>query len=650
MGQVETSRPDAPESPRGGRTSATRSVLARLGTIIFRTADCLLERLSRLCDVHDDPVPDMATNVQVLYRGYVSRARRIRGAAHFFLVLTFLMYSALFSGVIYTALNYRDFATVDVVESLEIAERTDPAPDLNDVVRSSLQTEVVVAVGNDGAVAVSGDGGKSWEQVESGTRHDLYSVAFSPDGRTAIASGDSGTVLLSMDFGRSWDVKESGTRKDLNKIVLDEDGASSIAAGDDGRILVSSDGGTNWNELNDVTPEAKDLNGLALSRDGRDAVVVGDDRTIMISYSNDGSHHGDRGNWSSKSVDIDDPRADFNAVAFGSGGKGFVVGDDESIIEISHKGNKLDLVQKHITREGTNAATKPKGMDFQAVAFSGDGKTAIAVGGRRNRGSIGAYRDSNDGKDASWYEGASHIGDRLDAVALDDDGNRAVAVGRDGAILVSTDHGKEWHSRDAATANDLHAVTLDKKGVVAIVVGEKGTILRSESARNEIFPEFESVTPFEDAPPPESITPRRQDSNSVPEETVFFTALVYRNVVLIGPILVLIFVIRYLIVLTRYTLRLAAFYDARGDAILFSLPPEESADISHRPGDGGGDSSQSQPSRKKADFPRPKDIGELERLMRAVSPDDLDFGRTPKTTIEEVARLAKVMVGRGKKG
>ena len=97
----------------------------------------------------------------------------------------------------------------------------------------------------------------------------------------------------------------------------------------------------------------------------------------------------------------------------------------------------------------------------------------------------------------------------------------------------------------------------------------------------------------------------------------------------------------------------------RGDAVLFSLPAKESADTPHRPGDeggapsspdGGAGPSQSQHSGEKADFPRPKDISELERLMLAVSPDDLDFGRTPKTTIEEVARLAKVIVGRRKKG
>ena len=44
-------------------------------------------------------------------------------------------------------------------------------------------------------------------EVESGTLHDLYSVAFSSDGKTVIASGDSGTVLVSEDFGWSWDVK-----------------------------------------------------------------------------------------------------------------------------------------------------------------------------------------------------------------------------------------------------------------------------------------------------------------------------------------------------------------------------------------------------------------------------------------------------------
>ncbi len=439
-------------------------------------------------------------------------------------------------------------------------------------------------------------------------------------------------------------MKESGTRKDLNKIVLDENGATGIAAGDDGRILASSDGGESWNELNDVTPEAKDLNGLALSRDGRVAVAVGDDRTIMVSHGNDGSLHGDRGSWSSNSVDNGNPKVDFNAVAFGSGGKGVLVGDDKTIFVFSRNVNgKRSLDFEKIDTGDTTG--KSRRMDFEAVAFSGDDRTVIAVGGRRNRGIVWAYY--YDGENESWREGASDIGDRLNAVALDEDGGRAVAVGRDGAILVSTDRGKGWHSRDTGTANELHAVTLDRKGMVAIAVGEKGTILRSESSSEGVFLEFESITP------------RRQDSSPVSTETVLFTELVYPNVLIIGPILVLMFVIRYLVVLTRYNLRLAAFYDARGDAVLFSLPAKESADTPHRPGDeggapsspdGGAGPSQSQHSGKRADLPRPKDIGELERLMRAVSPDDLDFGRTPKTTIEEVARLAKVIVGRRKKG
>ena len=337
-------------------------------------------------------------------------------------------------------------------------------------------------------------------------------------------------------------------------------------------------------------------------------------------------------------------RSPSDAVAFGSGGKGVLVGDDKTIFVFSRNVNdKRSLDFEKIDTGDTTG--KSRRMDFEAVAFSGDDRTVIAVGGRRNRGIVWAYY--YDGENESWREGASDIGDRLNAVALDEDGGRAVAVGRDGAILVSTDRGKGWHSRDTGTANELHAVTLDRKGMVAIAVGEKGTILRSESSSEGVFLEFESITP------------RRQDSSPVSTETVLFTELVYPNVLIIGPILVLMFVIRYLVVLTRYNLRLAAFYDARGDAVLFSLPAKESADTPHRPGDeggapsspdGGAGPSQSQHSGKRADLPRPKDIGELERLMRAVSPDDLDFGRTPKTTIEEVARLAKVIVGRRKKG
>ena len=620
--------------------------LGDLKTGIRRIWCCLWKRAGRLCSIQDiDPVEGRPENIRVLYWGYTSRAIRIRRAAYLFMLLTFSIYVAIFFGIgiFVNVYVFGEKAMKDLVDARDEARRTYQVslPDFNDVARSSHDTKVVVAVGNDGTIFVSADNGKNWKSIASGTGNDLYSVAFSTDGESVIAVGADGTVLTSTDSGRSWNAGKSGTRKDLNEVVLNEDGATAIVAGDDGRLLASSDSGETWNELNDVTPDAVDLNGLALGRSGGVAVAVGDDRTIMVSHDNGGS-------WKPRIIDGINPKADFNAVAFGSDDEGVFVGDDKTIIEFSRDGNdNNDMKFKPVE---TGDADGSRRTDFDAIAFSRNGETAIAVGGRRDRGLIWAY----DGKKKTWCEGSSNVGDRLNAVALDGDGDRAVAVGRDGAVLISTDYGRQWHSRDVGTANELYAVTIDEEGKVAIAVGENGTILRSESSHGSGFMEFESVFPrLESVPEIEPGTSNVANSNTVTEAAFFYAQLIYRNLVIVGPVLVLIFAIRYLVILTRYTLRLSAFYDARGDAVLFALSPEEKTGSPQPPpveqGSSQCEEEQADPPRlpeADSDLPRPTNVGELEQLMRAVSPDDLDFGRTPKTTIEQVARLAKVIVGR----
>ena len=639
----------------------------------------------------DDPIVGRSSSIQRLYQEYVLRASRLRAYASSCIKMIFATYILMLLGSIYVIIGHDDISKNKVYDSLENIKQfwveTTSLPDFNDVANSVHNNEIFVAVGSGGMIYVSDNSGKEWSKAESGTRNDLYSVSFSFNGKTAIASGDSGTILVSTDFGRTWDEKTSGTRKHLKNVVLDKDAVTSIAAGDDGRILVSSDNGKNWTELNDVTPEAKDLNGLALSRDGKIAVAVGDDRTIIFSHGDDGSIHRNRDEWSSIEVRDGNPKDDFNAVAFGNDDKGILVGDYETAIEFSLNKNKdsIDYIKSKLATKNTD--DRRKKMHFHAVAFSGNGKTAIAVGGRRGRALIWAYRNER------WRNVVTNIGDPLKAVALNDSGERAVAVGHDGALLVSNNFGTDWHSRDVGTANELHAVTLDERGMFAIVVGENGTILRSESSGNDVFLEFKSVAPFryttspESAVPSESITADSLNSEPVSQIIVFFTEMIYKNLLIIGPMIVMIFVIRYLGVLSRYALRLSAFYDARGDAILFALPsgkdadppPADGGDGSSSPNggsgpsqpqssgegtdlpptdgkagssspNGGSGSSQPQSAGEDAGLPRPKDIGELERLMRAVSPDDLDIGRTPKAPIEQLVRLAKVIVDRGKEG
>ncbi|MGH8806552.1 MAG: WD40/YVTN/BNR-like repeat-containing protein, partial [Noviherbaspirillum sp.] len=103
-----------------------------------------------------------------------------------------------------------------------------------------------VAVGNDGVVIVSDDGGNSWRQVDapkSGVANKLMRV------RTAGASeawavGEMGAVLHTKDFGATWvraaaevDAAWNDVHAHAGKVWL---------VGEFGRIAYSADGGGNW--------------------------------------------------------------------------------------------------------------------------------------------------------------------------------------------------------------------------------------------------------------------------------------------------------------------------------------------------------------------------------------------------------------------
>ena len=72
----------------------------------------------------------------------------------------------------------------------------------------------------------------------------------------------------------------------------------------------------------------------------------------------------------------------------------------------------------------------------------------------------------------------------------------------------------------------------------------------------------------------------------------------------------------YLMSLARYNLRLAAFYQARRDAIHLNEMEE---------------------------LPRPENVEELGRMLEALSPDGLDFGQSPKTAVDLTKQLARTI-------
>ena len=255
------------------------------------------------------------------------------------------------------------------------------------------------------------------------------------------------------------------------------------------------------------------------------------------------------------------------------------------------------------------------------------------------------YRSGDSGK--SWALVRRDAGVGLNAVAMSGDGAVAIAVGDDGTVLVSTDRGKSWNPRDSKTSNDLNAVALEEGDTAALIVGDDITILQLTSSRQagfskislvgeprirrhfseeEIAREIARIENLEEEERQKEYK-ERQDKYSVTKDKI----LIYSTGLRIGSILVFLLWVRQIVDLMYYSLRLAVYYNARANAIrLFS-----SEELS-RPGEGDVSS-------------RRERIALLEQLMHAVSPDNIDIGRSPRSVVEHAMRLARAMLRRGKK-
>ncbi|MBC8179615.1 hypothetical protein H8E88_00685, partial [candidate division KSB1 bacterium] len=100
------------------------------------------------------------------------------------------------------------------------------------------------AVGSNGVIVHTSDGGSSWSSQTSGTSNYLLSVHFS-DSRTGWAVGGYGTIVHTSDGGSSWSSQTSGTSNWLWSVHF-SDSQTGWAVGSNGTIVHTSDGGSSW--------------------------------------------------------------------------------------------------------------------------------------------------------------------------------------------------------------------------------------------------------------------------------------------------------------------------------------------------------------------------------------------------------------------
>ena len=110
------------------------------------------------------------------------------------------------------------------------------------------------AVGFDGTIRATSNGGVTWEPQSSAVSADLLSLTFATPNQGWVV-GSNGTILVTSNGGTTWNLQTSGVTTDLTGIsFIDE--RQGWVVGSNGTILATTDGGETWTpqvQLNDLT-------------------------------------------------------------------------------------------------------------------------------------------------------------------------------------------------------------------------------------------------------------------------------------------------------------------------------------------------------------------------------------------------------------
>jgi photosystem II stability/assembly factor-like uncharacterized protein len=302
----------------------------------------------------------------------------------------------------------------------------------------SLDAHNAWVVGIGGSILATTDGGEKW-QYQIYNHEDLRSAYFA-DARTGWVVGRAGSIFATRDGGTHWKKQVSGTYKDLTGVHF-ADAETGWAIGEAGTIVATLDGGANWQK------QKSDTDKLLYSiyfADARTGWVVGKNGTLLATTDGGAS-------WQPAGPDLWD-------VQFIDEETGWLVGTKGTILR-THDGGASWKVQK----SGTD-------QDLLRVHFA-DGRTGWAVG---THGTILATTDGG----ANWRKQTGGT-DRNFGGAYFTDAHTGWVVGENGTILTTRDGGMSWKPQQSGVTDNLEGVYF-ADGQIGWVVGNGGTILATK--------------------------------------------------------------------------------------------------------------------------------------------------------------------------
>ncbi|MFA5804767.1 MAG: YCF48-related protein [Melioribacteraceae bacterium] len=323
-----------------------------------------------------------------------------------------------------------------------------------------LTSTFVLAVGDNGAVLKSTNGGSTWIKLPAPknpgivgeTTNPLSSISFINE-NTGWIVGDY-SIFKTVDGGNTWQLQSLGINRDMNAVFF-VDANTGYVGGNNGELYKTTDGGSNWTKQN-VGTGIGTISSIYFIN-ATTGWIAGD---FLIARTTDGSTWTSSGTFTGKHYNIH----------FIDANNGFSVGQYGTFFKSNNGGvswTKITFPSTTISLYG---------------AFFKDVNTGIVVGGEwnpngSNKGYI--YRTTNGG--TSWTEISVGLIEQLNGVAFID-ANTGIAVGDAGRIMKTTNGGLNWSAISSGFTthiNSSHFIDSNTGYVVGGVGNYDGVIYKT---------------------------------------------------------------------------------------------------------------------------------------------------------------------------
>lgn len=294
----------------------------------------------------------------------------------------------------------------------------------------------------------------TWRPTALRSSADLVAVFFTSAAKGWIA-GDNGYLAFTTDGGRSWTRQSIGTTENINEIYFRNDDNGYLVAGR--KLYITRDAGRTWNENtifkpNDFRGAAPEFLSIRFA-DKKRGIVVGSllnrqEQVIdsLVMRTEDGGE-----TWQRVIVPS---RKELYHLDFVGSDRCWIVGDSGLILASDDGGATFTVQRSGLDRDLYN-------VDFR------DKDEGYTVG---SKGTI--LRTENGGR--TWESVATGFTETFMRVDFADDKNGWI-VGYGGSVLRSGDKGRSWIKQSSGTKEHLYGLFMTRK--FGWAVGANGLVI-----------------------------------------------------------------------------------------------------------------------------------------------------------------------------